>query len=149
MPTAGDVMTPDPVTIRDTRTVGEASRILDQLAIRHLPVIDAEGEVVGMISDRDLRGALSAADEDFAPSVPPPSTRVVDVMTTDVIIADTEDELIAIAQLMIDARVGAVPIVDRDDHLVGIVSYIDILRAFTGVADARREAPLPKVARHR
>jgi len=149
MPTAGDVMTENPVTIRDTRTVGEASRILDQLAIRHLPVLDALGEVVGMLSDRDLRGALSAAGEDLAPSVPHPSTRVVDVMTTDVLIADPDEELIAVAQLMIDARVGAVPIVDRDSHLIGIVSYIDILRAFTGVADARRETPRPSLARHR
>ena len=149
MPTAGDVMTENPITIRDTRTVGEASRILDQLAIRHLPVLDADGEVVGMLSDRDLRGALSAADEDLAPSGPHPNARVADVMTTDVIIADPDDELIAIAQLMIDARVGAVPIVDRDSHLLGIVSYVDILRAFTGVADARREAPAPSLARHR
>jgi CBS domain-containing protein len=133
MTTAADVMTEAPVTITETSSVGKAARLLDQLAIRHLPVVDAAGELIGMLSDRDLRGALAAADEDLAPSVPPASARVADVMTRDVIVADVDDELVAVAQIMIDARVGAVPIVDSAGRLVGIVSYVDILRALTGV----------------
>lgn len=141
MTQAADVMTENPVTIRATSSVGEAARLLDRLAIRHLPVIDAEGEVVGMISDRDLRGAPAAADEELAPSVPPASARVADVMSTDVIAAAPDDDLIAIAQMMVDGRVGAVPIVDNDGGLCGIVSYVDILRSLAGVSDEEAAEP--------
>lgn len=146
MATAADIMTQGPVTIRPTRTVAEASRILDQLAIRHLPVVDAGGELVGMLSDRDLRGALTAAEEDLAPSVPPPGARVSDVMSTDVVVADAEDEIAMLAQLMIDAHIGAVPIVDRDGVLIGIVSYVDLLRVLSGPLDVPRA---PAIARRR
>jgi acetoin utilization protein AcuB len=125
---ATDVMTEEPVTIRPTSTVAEAARVLDRLAIRHLPVVDDNGELVGMLSDRDLRGAPAAADEELIPSLPPPSARVEDVMSSDVIPAGPDDELVAVAQLMIEHRVGAVPIVDGRGQLIGIVSYVDILQ---------------------
>jgi CBS domain-containing membrane protein len=121
---AADVMTEDPVTIRATSTVGEAVRLLDQLAIGHLPVLDDDGALVGMLSDRDLRGARGA--------------RIVDVMSSNVIEANADDELGAVAQLMIDHHIGAVPIVDGGGALVGIVSYVDILQTIADDGDAVR-----------
>jgi acetoin utilization protein AcuB len=131
MTRAIDVMTERPVTVPTHATVTTAARILEDLEIRHLPVVDDEGDLVGMISDRDMRGALGASDG----GVPAPSTRVGDLMNSDVIDALPDDELVDIAELMVDNRIGAVPIVDERGALVGIVSYVDVLRSI--VADRK------------
>src|SRR5262249_42301586 len=55
MTIARELMTPYPITIRADATVHEAARTLATLDVRHLPVIDEEGALVGMLSDRDLR----------------------------------------------------------------------------------------------
>lgn len=54
MATASDLMTTHVVTIRQTATVRDALRTLDEMDVRHLPVVDERREVVGMLSDRDL-----------------------------------------------------------------------------------------------
>lgn len=124
MTRAIDVMTERPVTVRVEETVEVAARMLDELEIRHLPVVDSAGALVGMLSDRDVRGALAASDG----GAPSPSARVGDVMNADVIDAFPDDEIVDVAELMVDNRIGAVPIVDARGALVGIVSYVDVLR---------------------
>ena len=51
-------MTPEPVAVQPDETVAEAIEILEQHSFRHLPVVDEEGVLLGMVSDRDLRSAL-------------------------------------------------------------------------------------------
>ena len=123
MTRAIDVMTERPVTVLIDETIATAARLLDELEIRHLPVVDDAGELVGMLSDRDVRGALAASDG----GAPAPSARVADIMNGNVIKAVADDELIDVAELMVDNRIGAVPIVDARGTLVGIVSYVDLL----------------------
>ena len=123
MTRAIDVMTERPRTIARDSTIATAAQILEELEIRHLPVVDDAGELVGMISDRDLRGAIAEGGG------PPPSARVEDVMSDEVVEALPDDELAEVAELMVDNRIGAVPIVDERGALVGIVSYVDLLRA--------------------
>jgi acetoin utilization protein AcuB len=119
-----DVMTERPTTVSPRATVETAIRLLEALEIRHLPVVNEAGELVGMLSDRDLRGNLG---EDGGG--PPGSARIVDIMNGDVIQANADDDLLEIAELMVDNKIGAVPIVDERGVLVGIVSYVDILRS--------------------
>lgn len=118
---AADVMTEDPTTVFPETSLVEAARTLDQLAIRHLPVVDEDGELVGMLSDRDLRGV-------------PPKASVSDFMNANVVQAMADDDLIVIANLIVDSSVGAIPIVDGRGMLVGIVSYVDILRSLSRIA---------------
>lgn len=54
MATASDIMTKQVVTLRQTATVREALRTLEEMDVRHLPIVDERRELVGMISDRDL-----------------------------------------------------------------------------------------------
>lgn len=128
---AADIMTEKPVSITAMTTVGEAARTLDSLSVRHLPVVNEDAELIGMISDRDLRGDAGGggATEDLVTSAPPLSTQIVDIMSSDVVQASPDDDLKVLAELMLDNKVGAVPVVDNDGLLVGIVSYVDILRA--------------------
>ena len=133
MYTARDLMTPDPVAVRETATISEAVRIFQALEIRHLPVVNAASELVGMLSDRDLRaftipdvidgewiGAIQIALE----------ARVATLMSGDALSVDLDADAAEIADLLLDNRIGAVPVVDGDGRLAGIVSYVDILRAF-------------------
>lgn len=124
MTRAIDVMTERPRTISPQATVGAAVRLLEDLEIRHLPVVDESGELIGMLSDRDLRGSAGAGEL----GMPPGSARIVDLMNGNVIQAMADDDLGEIAGLMVDNRIGAVPIVDERGMLVGIVSYVDVLR---------------------
>ena len=124
-----DVMTESPTTVSPRATVEAAIRLLEAQEIRHLPVVNEAGELVGMLSDRDLRGNLGADGG------PPGSARIVDVMNGDVIQALADDDLLEIAELMVDNKVGAIPIVDERGVLVGIVSYVDILRSM--IADRK------------
>ncbi|MBZ0237400.1 MAG: CBS domain-containing protein [Deltaproteobacteria bacterium] len=130
------LMTPEPVTIRVDTTVAEASQIMATCGLRHLPVVDAGNHLIGMISDRDLRGPLVGRDG----AGPVASDEVRGYMTRDLITAEPEEELGAVARRIVDRRIGAVPVVDPKGELRGIVSYVDVLRRLADDADADARA---------
>jgi acetoin utilization protein AcuB len=128
---AHDVMTEDPATISMTATVGDAVRMLQTLDVRHLPVVDDDGTLVGMLSDRDLRALTfpEIVGEEYRGQIQTAlEAPVSSVMSSDVVAVEVEDEISLIIELMLDHKIGAVPVVDSDDSLVGIVSYVDLLR---------------------
>lgn len=124
-----EVMTRNPVTISKKASIREAIDTLIELDVRHLPVVH-NGELVGIVSDRDLRAFWSLdalASPQWADKLNKP---IGTLMTSDVISVNPETELSEVADLMIDHRVGALPVVEPNGaKLVGIVSYIDVLRA--------------------
>jgi acetoin utilization protein AcuB len=117
MITARELMTESPTVVDATATLKNAIDKLQALDVRHLPVVDPEGQLVGMLSDRDLRSSMFPLD-----------AAVSSVMSTDVIAVDVEADVAEIIDLMLDNKIGAVPVIDSDDVLVGIISYVDILR---------------------
>jgi acetoin utilization protein AcuB len=129
----GELMTRNPEHIVTTGSVQEAINKLFELDVRHLPVVDEQGELVGVLSDRDLREYSQPYEmqfENLTSTSEREATPVSDIMQGDVISAHPEDDVTDIIDMMIDQKIGAVPIVDPlDGNLVGIVSYIDILRA--------------------
>jgi acetoin utilization protein AcuB len=125
MPRVDDIMTTNPMTIPATRTIEEASQLMERLAMRHLPVVDEEGHLVGIVSDRDLRGPLPHGRR--ATGAPPSTIAIADVMATDVVTASPGDDLATIAQLMANGGIGAIPIVDAYRTPIGIISYVDVL----------------------
>jgi acetoin utilization protein AcuB len=145
---AVDVMTPNPRTVRVDDSVESAIEALQVMEVRHLPVVDEDGELVGMVSDRDLSPYSPGASEgDMGEDavVARARRRVAEVMQGDVISVDTEAELTDVIDQILDQKIGAVPVVDGEGHPVGIVSYIDILRV---VAPATTDLePPPKSAR--
>jgi acetoin utilization protein AcuB len=129
---ARDLMTPNPVILDSKASVADAWDIRRENHIRHVPVVEA-GVLVGMLSDRDLghldigrvlafEGAAAARAELARP--------VIDTMSTDVIFVHPETEVSDVIGLLLEARIGAIPVVRPDSReIVGIVSYVDILRA--------------------
>ncbi|HXW54070.1 MAG TPA: CBS domain-containing protein [Myxococcota bacterium] len=129
-----DIMTRHPAHIGSDASVFAALNLLKELDVRHLPVVDA-GELVGMISDRDLQ-SLSPTELDEANLANSTfdltirlKQRVANLMNPNVFFVNPESPVAEVIDLMLDHRVGAIPVVDLDNSLVGIVSYFDILRA--------------------
>lgn len=131
---ASELMTENPQTIRATAKVARAVELLQTLDIRHLPVVDEEGVLVGMLSDRDLRGLQIPyfVSGEYAGNLQTAlEAKVSSLMSSDVISVDSEADAAEIVDLMLDNKIGAVPVVDADGLLVGIISYIDVLRALS------------------
>ncbi len=127
-----EVMTKSPVVVQAEQSVQEVLATLLELDARHLPVLD-DGDLVGIISDRDLRSfmlpELSALDspEEAKQRLASP---VSGLMAGDVLSIGPETEVKDAIDLMLEQKIGAVPVVSADNGaLVGIVSYVDVLRA--------------------
>jgi acetoin utilization protein AcuB len=131
MTRAIDLMTEDPVTVTASSTVGEAMQILQELNVRHIPVVNQSNELVGMLSDRDLRAVSvpRTIDEEWLGELRIAlETPVARVMSSNVVTVQEEASMPEVIELMLDNKIGAVPVVDADSALVGIISYIDVLR---------------------
>ena len=129
---AGTLMTTHPVTVTPQATVAEALDLMRDMDIRHLPVVDG-GALVGMLSDRDLAylnvGALLTGQGADAVRREL-TTPVIKIMRPDVIYVEPETDLSDVIDLLLEHKIGAVPVVQPDTQaVVGIVSYIDVLRA--------------------
>ena len=137
-----EYMTPDPITIPPDLTLPEARKILNDFSFRHLPVVDQEKKVLGIITDRDLRSAypstLSPADEKRLTLEQVERTTVAQVMTspcTCLLPGATLDD----ALLLFDrGRMGAMPVLAGDGAIIGMFSVGDLTAAYKklfGVAE--------------
>ena len=124
--TADELMTAEPKVVGDTASVGEAIELLEELDVRHLPVVDGEGNLVGMLSDRDLRPLADTNDPESW--IRRMRTPVAELMTGGVICVTPDADMAEVIELMLEHRIGAIPVVDGEGQVVGIVSYVDILR---------------------
>lgn len=124
-----DLMTPDPRTIDIDADLEEAVGLLLEGGFRHLPVLDANQRLVGMLSERDLRGALGANLRDWSSLEEERFHDVIaNVMVPGALFVRDSHRLVDILDAFTDERIGALPVLDENDVLVGILSYVDILR---------------------
>ena len=125
------------ITIDKNASVFDAQEKLAAHGIRHLPVVDADNHLIGIVTDRDIRSALphsliknreTAEEREEASGL-----KVADIMTPD---PKTISPMYTIqdALLLIQKqKVGAFPVVDNDNRLIGILSVRDLVRAFINV----------------
>ncbi len=136
-----DIMTPDPVALRVDRPVREAIETLEKHAIRHLPILEG-GELVGILSDRSVapwRQTLFEAESwhDVDLEALLLDTKVGDLIERHVVFVHPDTGLGDAIDRLLDFHIGALPVVDRDSGaLVGIVSYVDLLRVMREMVDA-------------
>lgn len=128
---ASEIMTRDVVTVRVGTTVREAIALLAEHRITSLPVLDEDGNVVGIVSEVDLLRDRMPHDPraHLRPSAdrPDPARRVGEVMTDTVVCLSENADTADLAELLVDNNVRAVPIISGAE-LVGIVSRRDVLR---------------------
>jgi acetoin utilization protein AcuB len=137
--TAHDVMTPNPATVSPKATIAEVWDMMRELDIRHVPVVDNE-VLVGMVSDRDLARvdvARVLTTEGADALRRELATPVVAIMSSDVIVVEPETELGELVGLLLEHKIGAIPVVRPDTRtVVGIVSYVDALRVLEDLLEA-------------
>lgn len=120
MQTIQDVMTRDVRTISPQDNVQRAAQMMDELNVGAIPVCDGD-KLVGMITDRDITVRSTAAGQ------APQSTRVADVMSTDVRTCTSNQSVDEVLGQMGDVQIRRVPVLDEQSHrMIGIVSLGDM-----------------------
>jgi CBS domain-containing protein len=121
-------MTSDVITVRASTTITDAARLMFRNRISGLPVIDSDSYVIGMITEADfLRLEVARHTEDDVNIV----ETVGEVMTQDVMTISPTASLAEAAQLMVYEDVNRLPVVDADSRMLGIISRLDVVAAFT------------------
>jgi CBS domain-containing membrane protein len=123
-----DLMTPQPVAITVDADIVTAHDLMAQWHIRHLPVIDAQGRVIGLVSHRDLAACSLFADR----GLPGGLTRLEDVtvasvMSRPVATVAPDSDVGDAARVMLEHKYGCLPVVS-DGQLVGILTEADFVR---------------------
>jgi CBS domain-containing protein len=119
-------MTPKPITTTAETPVAEVFEIMEERRIRHVPVVDAEGELVGIVSQRDL---VSHAGVGVHPSPGDwDDATVGDVMNESVDTVPAECCAAEVARHMLRTKRGSLPVVDRKRRVIGIVTEADFVR---------------------
>jgi CBS domain-containing protein len=128
--TATDAMTEPAVSVGPTDSLLDAAKLMVDHQVRHLPVVE-NGVVVGMLSDRDIRTVVGdpvryveSREGDGAHEL-----NVREAMAPTAVTVRANRPLRELANELADEKIGALPIVDADGKLIGIVSYVDALRA--------------------
>ena len=117
-----DIMTSHPVTIAPDQTLSDVQAVLTEERFRHLPAVDADGQLIGIVSDRDVLRHSSNPDASTSQLL------VRDIITPRAFAASIDATIAEIAQLMLAERVGSLPILSASGALVGIVTTTDILK---------------------
>lgn len=129
-----DYMTVNPVTATSDITIIAATMILGENSFRHLPIVDSDGVIVGIVTDRDLRSAwpssiMSDGDKKAGLDLLS-STPVENVMSRDATVI-RPDSTIDAALLLFESRgFGTLPVVDLQGRVVGIFSLKDMMAGY-------------------
>ena len=117
-----DRMSTHPVTIRSDADYKAALTLMQEHALHHVPVLDAARKLVGIVAERDL---LLAATRYLQSAI-----EVGDVMHKNVTTASPDMPIAEAATLMVEYRIGGLPVVDGDENVIGVITETDIFRAF-------------------
>ncbi len=108
----------DPVTIQSTGTVADALALMAEYHIGGIPVVDEGNRLVGIVTNRDLR---------FERRVERP---IAEVMTSEnLVTTHQQTDLFSAAQILQENKIEKLPVVDDDNHLIGLITYKDITKA--------------------
>jgi CBS domain-containing protein len=105
------------ITLRETDRVSQAAREMSLGSIRHMPVVDKHGRLVGIVSSHDLMAVLGQKED----------PELKNVMTGRVLTVSPETPAEEAVGFLIDLKVNALPVVDKSGELVGIITATDFL----------------------
>ncbi|MGP4108272.1 acetoin utilization AcuB family protein [Virgibacillus sp. L01] len=141
-----EIMKRDVLTLRKTASIAEALELLHENRIRHIPIVDDNHYVIGIVSDRDVRDASPSIlnkDADHNEL----ENEIQSIMTQDVITVHPLDFVEEIARVFYDEEFACLPVV-RDNKLVGMITEKDMLQTFiqltgTNVQSSQIEIKVP------
>lgn len=130
MITVQDLMSEELHTLSPTDTVHEARELMLKSRIRHIPIVDNEGEFVGLVTKHDILevsvSALAGIDnetrDELESAIP-----LGEIMITDITIADAETSLLEAAKFMLEQKHGCLPVF-QNSQLIGILTEADFVK---------------------
>jgi acetoin utilization protein AcuB len=130
-------MTKNLITAGPDMTIVEAKQIMAEKGFRHLPIVDSAGKLIGIVSDRDIRAAMPSSllkkaeyDEGLAKIIDVPVTEIMTKNPLTIYAYYTiQDSLL----MMQKKKVGALPVIDHEGYLKGLLSVRDLMRSFVSV----------------
>jgi acetoin utilization protein AcuB len=133
-----DFMTQDPVTLHDDDRLREAVELVMVRRIRHIPILDAQNRLVGIVTDRDIKRTLpsplsSAAREEYEALLE--TTAIGRVMSPNPITIDADADVADAVQILVDSRIGGLPVVEGGG-LVGVFTERDALAGYVELLKA-------------
>ncbi len=125
-----EIMSSPVVVIHEDASIEEAQALMEEHGVRRLPVVDEEGRLRGIVTEGDLREAtaIKAAVNPYAPEATETWLTVAEAMTPDPITVSPDTPIWQVAELLIERKIGGVPVLDEEKSLCGIVTTSDILR---------------------
>ena len=131
-----DRMSSPAVTVKPDTPFQEALKLMRARQFRRLPVVNEQGKLVGIVSERDLLYAspspaisLSVWELNYLLS----KLQVQEIMTQEVITTTPDAFIEDAARVMVEHRIGGLPVVDEEDHVVGVITETDIFKTFVGI----------------
>jgi CBS domain-containing membrane protein len=127
-----DLMTDHVFTLGPLDDLESLYELLDAHHVRHVPIVDREGDLVGLVTQRDLARHALGPQEDLPLSMQQEilrRRRVREIMSTEVDTVEPDESLKAAAEMLIENKLGCLPVVEGE-HLVGIVTESDFVRLF-------------------
>ena len=133
-------MTRQIISITQDMGIREAFFKMKEHFIRHLPIVDENNILIGIISDRELRRPnwVDEASDISHVYYLDNSMLVSDVMISNVHVLHTYDTLNKAVILLLDNQIGAAPVLDKNGELVGMLSAIDLLKALADIIDQQK-----------
>ncbi len=125
-----DIMTKDCIYIDSISTIQEAYNVMEEFKIKQLPIATFGKKILGMIDKEIILNLLMSDIEDSKNIL---EKRIEDIYIPQLITADPITDIRRVAKVMVDFKLHAVPIVDENDILIGIVSKTDIIKAISHI----------------
>lgn len=123
---AFEIMSSPVITIDPGITAAEAWGMFNEHGCRHMPVVSGEGQIIGILSERDLLKQLIIRDGRVEEAR---DIFVRDIMSADVIATGPQTDIRRVARAMLEQHLGLMPIIDEKGDLTGVVTRSDILHA--------------------
>lgn len=120
MQTAKELMTRNPEYCYEDDTVSDAVRVMQKFNCGVVPVSDEHHRCVGIVTDRDI--CMKVVNQDLDPQ----TTRLRDIMTTDVVTCHENEDMDSVLQRMEQRQVKRIPVVDELERCIGIISEKDV-----------------------
>ncbi|MGP2656778.1 CBS domain-containing protein [Malaciobacter sp. WC5094] len=125
-----DIMTENCIYIKNKATLDEAYKVLKENKVSQIPVVNNEKKIYGLINKKIILNEIMQEPDEARIIL---QKRIIDIQNNELIATDPISDIRRVSKVMIDFKLDAIPVVNEDDVLVGIVSKTDIIKAVSNI----------------